>query len=55
MYLQICMCVFAHARGVIVIVQSDERGDLSSNPSHNANLIGKGMNPTILPPSMDKL
>ena len=46
------------ARGVVVIAVGNEHGDTSSNPgrdfSHSTNTLGKGMNPIILPPAMDK-
>ena len=48
------------ARGVIVIVLGNEHGDKSSNLdetdciSHCTNILGKGMNPIILPPAMGK-
>ena len=53
-----CACVRVCARGVMVIVVRNENSDLSLTPgqgiSHSANTLGKGMNPTILPPAMDK-
>ena len=48
------------ARGVMVIVVGIGHGDTSSNLdqidciSHSTNTLGKGMNPTILPPAMGK-
>ena len=42
------------ARGVMVIVVGIGHGDTSSNPGHNTNTLGKGMNPIILPPAMGK-
>ena len=47
-------------RGVMVIVVGNEHGDRSSNPgqvywvSYSINTLGKGMNPIILSPAMDK-
>ena len=51
--------VVGGARGVMVIVVGIEHDDTSSNPgrdciSHSTNTLGKGMNPIILPPAMDK-
>ena len=46
------------ARGVMVIVVGNGRGDTSSNPdciSHCTNTLGKCMNPTILLPAMGKI
>ena len=52
------LCVNGGARGVVVIAVGNEHGDTSSNPgrdfSHSTNTLGKGMNPIILPPAMDK-
>ena len=47
------------ASGVMVIVVGNGHGDTSSNPgrdciSHSTNTLGKGMNPIILPPAVDK-
>ena len=48
------------ARGVMVIVVGNEHGDTSSSPgrdnyiSRSTNILGKGMNPIILPPAMGK-
>ena len=42
------------------MVVGNGHGDMSSNPgldisfSHSTNTLGKGMNPVILPPAMDK-
>ena len=46
-------------RGVMVIVVGNGHDDSSSNPgrdciSHSTNTLGKGMNPIILLPAMDK-
>ena len=44
----------------MVTVVGNGRGDTSSNLdetdciSHNTNILGKGMNPIILPPAMGK-
>ena len=43
----------------MVIVAGIGHGDTSSNPgliafSHSTNTLGKGINPIILPPAMDK-
>ena len=43
----------------MVIVVGIGHDDTSSNPesdyiSHSTNTLGKGMNPNILPPAMDK-
>ena len=41
------------ARGVMVIVVGNEHGDSSSNPGRDwFHILGKGMNPIILPPTM---
>ena len=48
-YLYQYVCV----RGVVVIVVGNGHGDTSSNPGRDW-LIGKGMNPIILPPAMGK-
>ena len=50
-------CVTTH--GVMDIVIRNGHGDWSSNPgldcnSHSTYTLGKGINPTILPPAMDK-
>ena len=46
------------ARGVMVIIGGIGHGDTSSIwtdcISHSTNTLGKGMNPIILPPAMDK-
>ena len=48
------------ARGVMVIVAGNGHGDTNSNLgepdclSHCTNILGKGMNPIILPPAMGK-
>ena len=56
-------CVWKNTGGgahdVMVIVIGNGHGDKSSNPgldciSHNTNILGKGMNPIILPPAMDR-
>ena len=42
----------------MVIVVGNGHGDTSSNPgrdSHSTNTLGKGINPIILPPALDKL
>ena len=39
------------ARGVMIIVVGNGHGDTSS---HSTNILGKGMNPIILPPAMGK-
>ena len=52
--------LFGGARGVMVIVAGYRHGDTSSNPGPDwlhftyTNNLGKGMNPNILPPAMDK-
>ena len=49
------------ASGIMVIVVGNGHGDTSSNPwrvwlfQHCTNTLGKGMNPIILPPAMDKI
>ena len=43
--------------GIMVIVVGNEHGDTSSNPGRDwlhFTYIGKGMNPIILPPAMEK-
>ena len=51
---------FAGARGVMVIVVGNGYGtrvqilDETDCISHSTNTLGKGMNPIILPPLMDK-
>ena len=46
------------ACGVMVIIVGNGHGDTSSNSgrdwSHSTNTLGKGMNPIILPPAMNK-
>ena len=43
------------ARGVMVIVVGNRRGDMSSNPGRDDCIsFGKDMNPIILPPAMGK-
>ena len=46
------------ARSVMVIVVGTGHDDTSSNPGrdrlHFTNILGKGMNPIILPPAMGK-
>ena len=61
-----CVCVCEQElalndpRGIMVIVVGSGHGDTSSNLnetdciSHSTNTLGKGMNPIILPPAMDK-
>ena len=38
----------------MVIVAGIGHGDTTGCISHNTNTLGKGMNPIILPPAMDK-
>ena len=48
------------SRDVMVIVVGNGHGDTCSNPrkvdciSHRINILGKGMDPIILPPAIDK-
>ena len=51
-FLIIC-CAFGGARGVVVIAVGNGHGDTSSNPGFEI-ILGKGMNPIILPPAMGK-
>ena len=54
------LTTYGGARGVVVIVVGNGHGNSSSNPRggclflHSGNNFGKGMNPTILSPAMDK-
>ena len=53
--------VLGSAYGVIIIIIGNGHTELSSNPgltvcsSHSASILGKDMNPIILPPALGKL
>ena len=58
-----CIHIYIHlytgTHGVMLTVVGRRHGDLSSNPGqgciiHSPNTLEKGINPTILPPSMGK-